>query len=255
MIEFAGRPMASSTQAADSVTHLEPSATNIEAALEAALAAHAEAAFTSVVMVSDGLENVGDAARALRALRASSVAAAMDRRSSAAAADACRRGAGAAACAGRPAHPDHRAIGGAVGQAATRQGHRAHHERRRPRLRAATADGRRPGDDRVRRRAAPAPFSWTSRWRILLRDKPSDAWPDAAVVDVVAARGHPVCAGVDRALLHAACCSGGWTLRCDACCAASTPRPTRSTATRRSCSTTWPSPTPARDSGMRWWPP
>ncbi|MDO9074387.1 MAG: VWA domain-containing protein [Rubrivivax sp.] len=69
LLEFAGRPAAPSPQAATSVGALEPSETNIEAALEAALAAHAEAAFASVVMVSDGLENVGDAARALRAVR------------------------------------------------------------------------------------------------------------------------------------------------------------------------------------------
>ena len=45
------------------------SATNIEAALDAALAAHAQAAFDSIVMISDGLENAGDTARALRAMR------------------------------------------------------------------------------------------------------------------------------------------------------------------------------------------
>ena len=70
LIEFADRPVASSMRAGDAVTHLDPSATNIEAALEAALAAHAQAAFASAIMISDGLENVGDTARALRALRA-----------------------------------------------------------------------------------------------------------------------------------------------------------------------------------------
>jgi len=68
-IEFAGRPAALSPQAGDSLAQLEPSATNIEAALQAALAANAQSAFTSAVMISDGLENVGDTARALRAVR------------------------------------------------------------------------------------------------------------------------------------------------------------------------------------------
>lgn len=70
LLEFAGRPGAPSRRAADSVAALEPSATNIEAALQAALAAHAQAALAGVVVVSDGLENVGDAARALRAVHA-----------------------------------------------------------------------------------------------------------------------------------------------------------------------------------------
>lgn len=68
-LEFAGKPAAPSTMPARTTADLEPSATNIESALEAALAAHAEAAFAGVVVVSDGLENVGDAARALRAVR------------------------------------------------------------------------------------------------------------------------------------------------------------------------------------------
>ena len=69
LLEFAGRPAAPSAHPTDSVANLEPSATNIEAALEAALAAHAEAPFASAVVISDGLENVGDTARALRAAR------------------------------------------------------------------------------------------------------------------------------------------------------------------------------------------
>ena len=59
LLEFAGRPGAPSAHPADSVADLEPSATNIEAALDAALAAHAQAPFASVVMISDGLENAG----------------------------------------------------------------------------------------------------------------------------------------------------------------------------------------------------
>ena len=69
MLEFAGRPGAPSALPAASVADLEPSATNIEAALAAALAAHAQAAFDSAVMISDGLENAGDTARALHAMR------------------------------------------------------------------------------------------------------------------------------------------------------------------------------------------
>jgi uncharacterized membrane protein len=68
-LEFAGRPAPPSAPGTDAVAALEPSTTDIEAALEAALAAHAQAAYDSLVVVSDGLENVGDAARALRAAR------------------------------------------------------------------------------------------------------------------------------------------------------------------------------------------
>jgi len=60
-LDFAGRPAAAAA--------LDPAATHIEAALDAALAAHAQVAFDGVVVVSDGQENVGDAARALRAVR------------------------------------------------------------------------------------------------------------------------------------------------------------------------------------------
>jgi hypothetical protein len=69
LLEFTGRPAVPSTTVADSVANLEPSATNIEAALDAALAADARAPFASVVIISDGLENAGDAQRALRAAR------------------------------------------------------------------------------------------------------------------------------------------------------------------------------------------
>ena len=76
LIEFAGRPATAvasaspTTLATAPLDALQPAATNIEAALEAALAAHAKSAFASLVIVSDGLENVGDAARALDAVRA-----------------------------------------------------------------------------------------------------------------------------------------------------------------------------------------
>jgi len=69
LLEFAGKPATPSTSAAESVAHLEPSTTNVEAALNAALAADARAPFASVVIISDGLENAGDLERALRAAR------------------------------------------------------------------------------------------------------------------------------------------------------------------------------------------
>ena len=47
----------------------QPAATNIEAALQAALAAHAGAAFDGAVLISDGLATAGDTARGLGALR------------------------------------------------------------------------------------------------------------------------------------------------------------------------------------------
>ncbi|MDP1902499.1 MAG: VWA domain-containing protein [Rubrivivax sp.] len=72
VLEFAGAPSTPptpSTATAGAAAALETSTTNIEAALDAALAAHAQAALAGVVMISDGLENRGDAARALRAMR------------------------------------------------------------------------------------------------------------------------------------------------------------------------------------------
>ena len=68
-LEFAGRAGEPSALDASAGAGLEPSSTNIEAALDAALAAHAEDALAGAVVVSDGRENVGDAARALRAAR------------------------------------------------------------------------------------------------------------------------------------------------------------------------------------------
>ena len=68
-LEFAGRAAAPSAVDAAADAGLEPSSTNIEAALDAALAVHGEGALAGAVVVSDGHENVGDAARALRAAR------------------------------------------------------------------------------------------------------------------------------------------------------------------------------------------
>jgi Ca-activated chloride channel family protein len=69
LLEFAGKPAVPSDHPVTSIADLRPSATNIEAALAAALAAHAQAPFAAAVMISDGLENAGDATRALRAMR------------------------------------------------------------------------------------------------------------------------------------------------------------------------------------------
>ncbi len=65
-IEFAGKAATPSSAAG---AGLEPSSTNIEAALDVALALHADAALAGAVVVSDGQENVGDAGRALRSAR------------------------------------------------------------------------------------------------------------------------------------------------------------------------------------------
>ena len=81
VIDFAGRASIADTpgvahgvaqggaQGGAGAAGLEPATTNIEGALQAALAAHADGAFARLVVVSDGHENVGDAARALRAAR------------------------------------------------------------------------------------------------------------------------------------------------------------------------------------------
>ena len=71
-LECAGRPGATALQGAAlaiSPVSLDPTDTNIEAALEAALAAHAQTPVAAVVVISDGLETAGDATRALRAMR------------------------------------------------------------------------------------------------------------------------------------------------------------------------------------------
>lgn len=69
LMAFAGRPAAPSAPAAAVSVDLQPAATNIEAALQAALAAHAAAPFDGMVVISDGLATAGDTARALRAVR------------------------------------------------------------------------------------------------------------------------------------------------------------------------------------------
>ena len=68
-LDFAGRTAELSAVDVAASGPLDTSSTNIEAALDAALAAHAESEFAGAVVVSDGRENVGDAARALRAAR------------------------------------------------------------------------------------------------------------------------------------------------------------------------------------------
>ncbi len=69
LLEFAGKPAPPSSRMADNIADLEPSTTNIEAALDAALDADSRSPFAGVVIISDGLENAGDLERALRAAR------------------------------------------------------------------------------------------------------------------------------------------------------------------------------------------
>ena len=69
LIEFAGRPARPTAPGTASTVDLQPAATNIEAALQAGLVAHAAAAFDGVVVISDGLANAGNTAGALRAVR------------------------------------------------------------------------------------------------------------------------------------------------------------------------------------------
>ncbi len=69
-LEFAGRAALPSTGAGAAAVDLAPAVTNIEAALDAALAARSQAAFDHLVMISDGLANAGDTPRALRAVHA-----------------------------------------------------------------------------------------------------------------------------------------------------------------------------------------
>src|SRR5574337_205948 len=68
-IDFAGRAGQASTTAPTAAATLDPAATDIEAALQAALAAHARARFDRAVIVSDGFATAGDTERGLRALR------------------------------------------------------------------------------------------------------------------------------------------------------------------------------------------
>jgi len=77
VIAFAGRPAAAVTVSGPSrpdpdgpaaAAALGPAATHIEAALNVALASHAQAGLSGVVVISDGQETAGQAERALRAL-------------------------------------------------------------------------------------------------------------------------------------------------------------------------------------------
>lgn len=78
-LEFAGRvgsPAPLRTTAAeadarapDAATDLLPSVTNLEQALDAALASHAQRPYAAAVVLSDGRANAGDASRALRSAR------------------------------------------------------------------------------------------------------------------------------------------------------------------------------------------
>lgn len=69
-IDFAGRAGLASASARTAAATLDPAATDIEAALQAALAAHARTRFDRAVIVSDGFATAGDTERGLRALRA-----------------------------------------------------------------------------------------------------------------------------------------------------------------------------------------
>ncbi len=71
LMAFAGRPAAPTPPGTAPIVDLQPEATNIETAVHAALAAHAEAAFDAAVVISDGLATAGDTAIALQAVRES----------------------------------------------------------------------------------------------------------------------------------------------------------------------------------------
>ena len=172
LLEFAGRPAAPSTKAADSVASLEPSATNIEAALDAALAADARTPFASVIVISDGLENAGDLERALRAARDARLPVQW-------------------IAVGRPLPetrisevlaPDRAVAGQRIQIAVQLAGRLDRPLRVKATTRAASGetqaangevDGSGRATDRARAQAATAPFSWTWRWRIRFRDKRS----------------------------------------------------------------------------------
>ena len=77
LLEFAGRVGAVSSVRGDAASRihdsiaaagLEPSATNIEQALDAALAAHESGGYATAVVVSDGFDTAGDTDTALRAV-------------------------------------------------------------------------------------------------------------------------------------------------------------------------------------------
>jgi hypothetical protein len=72
VIEFAGRPDLPDARLPPGTApapDLQPAATNIESALQAALDAHAVAAVDGVVLISDGLATAGDTARGLAAMQ------------------------------------------------------------------------------------------------------------------------------------------------------------------------------------------
>jgi len=69
VLEFAGKTRATTRGSRETDATLQPSTTNIEQALEAALQANVETRYSSAIVISDGFENAGDAARALRAAR------------------------------------------------------------------------------------------------------------------------------------------------------------------------------------------
>ena len=68
-LEFAGKPSMPLPLDEAGSAALEPTSTDIEAALDAALAVHAAVPLDGVVVVSDGQQTSGDATRALRAMR------------------------------------------------------------------------------------------------------------------------------------------------------------------------------------------
>jgi Ca-activated chloride channel family protein len=72
-LDFAGRPGPPTAAADTDAAALDPSATDIEAALQAALALHARSGFDRIVVVSDGLANGGDTERGLRAVHEAGV--------------------------------------------------------------------------------------------------------------------------------------------------------------------------------------
>ena len=69
VLEFAGRPASARDESTDSLSAVQSSATNIERALDAALAAHARSAYAGALVISDGFETEGETVRALQAAR------------------------------------------------------------------------------------------------------------------------------------------------------------------------------------------
>ena len=69
VLEFAGRPAPSDAIVPATEALLEPDATNLEAAIDAALALHARTPLAAALIVSDGRATRGDTVRALRTAR------------------------------------------------------------------------------------------------------------------------------------------------------------------------------------------